>query len=46
MGTCGGFMTAANDLIPNIPKLDTVKVPPFSIKMQELTKIYKNFIAK
>lgn len=26
--TCGGLMTAENDLMPNIPKLDMVNVPP------------------
>ena len=29
--TCGGFMTAANVLIPNMPRFDTVNVPPFKI---------------
>ena len=39
MAHCGGFMMAVNSLIPNMPKLEIVKVPPwkkYHIKIEEL----------
>ena len=30
MQTCGGLMTAENSLMPNMPKLEIVKLPPMN----------------
>jgi len=38
--TCGGLITAAKCLIPNMPKLDTVKVPPLKKINLELDIVF------
>ena len=46
MHACGGLMTAENDVIPNIPKFETEKDPPWNssgFSLPSLARVAKSF---